>query len=240
MSAQAKQETEKDYSTAYRMRKSAFHTLVKCSHAIFGEGVTHRSSFAKGVHGAVFSVLRAMDSSRRKQAAFEKANPDAPWLVPDAIDRLLEIITPDMRYLEWGTGRSTIWFGKRVSSVVSIEHDDTWKEIVLADIEKNGLSEKVEYHLVPGDAQDPDVVDAPYCSKIQEYPDASFDMILVDGMNRNGCIVNALPKLKPTGYLVVDNAERLDMAEALAAVPAKHWEKYTNGIWETHILHGFE
>ena len=39
-------------------------------------------------------------------------------------------LTRDIRALEAGTGRSTIWFAQRVKSLIAIEHDNSWFEKV--------------------------------------------------------------------------------------------------------------
>ncbi|HLI94422.1 MAG TPA: hypothetical protein VKU83_12450, partial [Puia sp.] len=43
---------------------------------------------------------------------------------------------------------------------------------------------------------------------IDVYPDSHFDVIIVDGRARPSCIKHALPKLKPGGWLLVDNSDR--------------------------------
>ena len=50
---------------------------------------------------------------------------------------------------------------------------------------------------------------------IDRYDDNVFDLVMVDGRARNSCIWHARRKVKPGGYLVLDNAER---------------EKYLSGI----------
>jgi hypothetical protein len=47
-----------------------------------------------------------------------------------------------------------------------------------------------------------------YVKVIDIFPDRLFDIILVDGRARAGCIKHAVTKLKKGGYLIVDNSER--------------------------------
>src|SRR3990167_4328675 len=48
----------------------------------------------------------------------------------------------------------------------------------------------------------------PYYSIANLFPDEYFDLILVDGRNRKGCILHAIRTLKRGGVLMLDNAER--------------------------------
>lgn len=55
---------------------------------------------------------------------------------------------------------------------------------------------------------------------------ASFDLVVVDGRGRPACVARAMRLLKPSGgVLVVDNAERPLVGEALAGVPG-HWLRF--------------
>jgi predicted O-methyltransferase YrrM len=48
-----------------------------------------------------------------------------------------------------------------------------------------------------------------YAAAILGYPDESFDLVFVDGEAscRDWCIANALPKIKPGGYLLLDDSD---------------------------------
>ena len=49
--------------------------------------------------------------------------PDRPWRTFDAVARLDGLIRSDWRMVEFGSGKSTLWFAERVASLHSIEHD---------------------------------------------------------------------------------------------------------------------
>jgi len=40
------------------------------------------------------------------------------------------------------------------------------------------------------------------------YPDAHFDFALVDGTDRAGCVASVLPKLRPGGWIYLDNSDK--------------------------------
>ena len=134
----------------------------------------------------VVDPLRAFGNQRR--------HPEWPWLTADMVRILQTWLRPSDRGLEWGSGRSTIWFAQRVASVFSLEHDDAWGKWVRATLSQHGLH-NVEHHLIVSQEQ---YVTAGH---------GEFDFILVDGMDgtRDLCALRAVSLLRPGGALIVDN-----------------------------------
>src|SRR5678815_5277967 len=64
--------------------------------------------------------------NRTRDWVYRKMNPGLPWLTQDAIKFLGTWLKPDMHGLELGSGRSTLWFAKRVKSLISVESDKGW------------------------------------------------------------------------------------------------------------------
>ncbi|MDN3506134.1 MAG: class I SAM-dependent methyltransferase [Simkaniaceae bacterium] len=120
-----------------------------------------------------------------------------PWLTEKAIDFLDNyfISNPNAVVLEFGSGASTVWLSKRTENLYSIEHSPEYYNEVNELLKGGGL---VDYRLVA----------KPYYNVCDEFDDEFFDLILVDGRNRKGCIYKSLSKLKPGGVLMLDNAER--------------------------------
>jgi hypothetical protein len=158
-------------------------------------------------------LLRPVYLARR--AAYElhvRRHPDEPWLTPSAIAFLDRELPRDGLGLEWGSGRSTAWFGRRLSRLVSIEMDAEWFESVRAkvagipgvDLRHVRLDHPREeptrrcYEQLPR-----------YVSVIDEFPDGSLDFVLVDGHYRQACVLAALSKLRPGGLLAIDNTDWL-------------------------------
>lgn len=52
-----------------------------------------------------------------------------------------------------------------------------------------------------------------YAHHIDGFPDAYFDLILIDGRARNACLRQAWPKLKAGGYLLFDDSHREHYAQ---------------------------
>jgi len=128
--------------------------------------------------------------------AYESLNPDVPWFTQDAIERLEAWLRPTYRGFEWGSGRSSAWLGRRSASLVSVEHHEAWHARVRRSLAEAGLA-NVDYRLVPEDH---------YVSVVEDFPDRHFDYVIVDGLFRDEALLRSLPKVRPGGWVVFDNA----------------------------------
>jgi len=109
--------------------------------------------------------------------------------------------------IEFGSGRSTTWLAKRSGSLISIELDDEWLEIVRGQLEDNGLSHKVDlrYFAAGGENWKLNIESCDYVRSVDDVPDNSVDLVLVDGWARSYCALVGIKKLKPGGILVFDD-----------------------------------
>ena len=154
---------------------------------------------------------------------------DEPWVTFHALEWLERVIRPEMRVAEFGSGASTLYWAKRVSEVVAVEHHPKWHahlsrvleedgvrncEYILAEAKPlNGSAATAKKHGEPGatrslkkgyEEQDFEK----YASALDGHADGSFDVVFVDGRARVACAERAVSKVKRGGYLVLDNAER--------------------------------
>ena len=173
-------------------------------------------------------LLRPIDLARR--AAYElhvRRHPDEPWLTPSAIAFLDRELPRNGVGLEWGSGRSTVWFGRRLSRLISIEMDADWFAAVgakVVDIPSVDLRHVLLDHSRE-EATRPHYEPVPrYVAVIDEFRDESLDFVLVDGHYRQACVLAALSKLRPGGLLAVDNTDWLpdDLWGVPAAWPRVH------------------
>ena len=135
--------------------------------------------------------------NRSLEFLYRRRNPGMPWLTPDA-NRLLEThLSEKHRGLEFGSGRSTVWFAQRVGALTSVEHDAVWHAWVAKELREQKLG-NVEY-LYREDGPG-------YVKVADSIPRESLDFVLVDGVQRDACALAALDKLRPGGVLIVDNA----------------------------------
>lgn len=178
---------------------------------------------------------------------YERAYPDHPWLTKDAISYLDQMIRPTDVGIEFGSGRSTIWLGYRLAGLISVESDAGWYRRVKDLIAEHDLSGKIDYKECLH-AED-------YCAQALGVADESLDFCLIDGIARDVCALNVLPKIKQGGLLVIDNINRhlpslsvspasRGMADGFEtnlweefSVRVKDWRRYwtSNGVTDTCI-----
>jgi len=133
---------------------------------------------------------------------YEKANPDYPWLTRSANEILESYLTKSDIGLEFGSGRSTLWFAKHVEHLTSVEHDPLWSgrvQKMLAGI-KN-----VDYRFRPKDVKDEEGEKAEYVKVIDTFNNNSLDFCLVDGTYREFCVLKVIEKIRPGGIVILDN-----------------------------------
>ena len=72
-----------------------------------------------------------------------------------------------------------------------------------------------------------------YAAQIDGFPDAWFDFILIDGAERNACIRAATRKVRPGGWIVLDNADA-----GWDSSPLCEYRRTvtSNGVWQTDIF----
>jgi predicted O-methyltransferase YrrM len=114
-----------------------------------------------------------------------RTHSDYPWLTPE-VNRFLEgHLNKNSVGLEFGSGRSTIWFARRMGRLISVEHNAGWYEKIQQTLKKRGLN-NVELHHCP-EAEDFVQVGA-------RLPNESLDFVLVDGGPRSWCANIAVAK----------------------------------------------
>jgi len=145
-------------------------------------------------------------------------NPDHPWMTPESIKFCDQNLKPSMVGFEWGSGRSTLWFAKRLGTLFSIEHDQTWHARIQQMIkETEAKNVKCELILLDHDVNEPmakDIVPLPaYVRAIEKFDRDSLDFVVVDGHYRQACLSAALPRIKKGGYLLLDNSNWMPLDE---------------------------
>jgi predicted O-methyltransferase YrrM len=173
---------------------------------------------------------------RVRYFVWQKLNPDNPWLCPGTVRFCEAHLNRSMRVLEYGSGRSTSWFAKRVRHVTSVENRSDWHGVVGQRLRVLNLH-NVDYRLVPLEHTEAEAEHveydpmAAYVRVADELADSSLDLVIVDGHYRIHCIRRAVPKLKAGGYLLVDDVDFWGAVERLP-VPLdwKIVDDSTNGL----------
>lgn len=126
----------------------------------------------------------------------DEAGQPLPWINYTVIDLLSQKLPSDANMIEFGSGSSTLFFMKRLKSVVSIEHDKEWFEVSRSKVDDNVRI----MHISLENPQD-------YYMAASRF-DEKFDFIFVDGRQRVKCVENSLDSLSPSGVLLLDDTER--------------------------------
>jgi hypothetical protein len=134
----------------------------------------------------------------------ERAFPNYPWLTHTTNVILNFYLRGTDVGLEFGSGRSTQWFAKRIGFLTSVEHDPIWAAKVQKILTENSIN-NVEYKLISKDKEENQAYDAAYVKVIETFAPNSLDFCLVDGIYRDFCALRATEKICPGGILVIDN-----------------------------------
>jgi predicted O-methyltransferase YrrM len=153
---------------------------------------------------------------------------DIPWWTYGAIDAVgehLQALGGQARVFEFGSGASTVWLGRRSASVYSVEHDDSFADVMRRVLVEAKVMDTVSLiEAPPKRSRDPEVRSGrPGEDELDfaGYVDAlakvggQFDVICIDGRARVACALASLPHLAPHGILVWDDSQRPRYAEGM-------------------------
>ncbi len=143
--------------------------------------------------------------SNREQKSIDLQGEAVPWYSYPAIAFLAERVPQNARVLEFGCGNSTLWWSERAGYVTSIEHDDAWFRKVSPSLPANANC------LLLADASRGDNTwdhNPTGYSTARGVDEQDFDVIVIDGLERNNCAYHALPRLSDTGVVIWDNSDR--------------------------------
>ena len=123
----------------------------------------------------------------------DNAGNPIPWYVYSFVKFMETRLRKDMNIFEFGSGHSTLWYGKRVKTVVAVEEKGAWFD----RIEHKATGNVTLLHRKGDD----------YSKAIKECTGLMmFDAICIDGEERDKCAVNCLPFLKEDGVIIWDNS----------------------------------
>jgi predicted O-methyltransferase YrrM len=128
---------------------------------------------------------------------------DVPWINSKAREALDSLLRQTDMMVECGSGRSTLWFSRRVRNLISIEFSEQWYETVRRSL-KQAKAGNVDLRLV-NYSLDCDQDDNEYVAAIKALPRESIDVCVIDGGPRSFCAMAIIPQLKPGGLLVIDD-----------------------------------
>jgi SAM-dependent methyltransferase len=141
--------------------------------------------------------------------ARREITPERPWIVPAAIGWLGRRMRSDWSVLEFGAGRSTPWLARRAGRVVSFEDNEFWAEHTRGRLRELGL-DNVELRQLPVEE---------FVAELDALPAEQFDLVVVDfleapAVTRVDAVAPAMKRLRPGGYLLLDDSDRPGYAPA--------------------------
>jgi len=150
-----------------------------------------------------------------------------PWWDLEAIKYLEPLLTRDMKVFEWGSGRSTQWFADRVNSIVSVEYQQKWFDVVTEYLKGRSNAKLLLLDRYQDD----------YVKAISSFKDETFDLVAIDGRRRVECCREAISKIKVGGYLLFDDIQRGRYKASWALFrswPNREfgWKKKMTGIYQ--------
>ena len=175
---------------------------------------------------------------RLKLMHYQRRNLESPWLTQAMISILESWVRPEDVGLEWGSGRSTVWFAKRVAEITSVEHDPKWASIVRKRLYVANLETRVSYRFCPDGANEQPTSE--YVMVVEQFEDRSLDFCLVDGVARDHCALFCIPRIRPGGILIIDNANWYIPRDPKSRAPnsrvvhdgfaSQHWADFANRV----------
>jgi len=145
-----------------------------------------------------------------------------PWLTYPFIDFISQRLKDDFSLFEFGCGFSTIWFCNRVKKVISIENDPKWSTKISKNLPKNGKIVTYENQV-------------DYINSIDNFD--KFDIIVIDGIEREQCYLKALNHLHKNGVIIGDNTDRDDFKKSRFMLEAKGFKEIAfSGLTPSHFV----
>jgi hypothetical protein len=121
-----------------------------------------------------------------------------PWYTYSFIKFIEPRLKKNFDAFEFGCGNSTLWYAQRVRSVKSVEHNLDWFNRMKERLPANAI---LVYKAL--------FENGDYSREVQ-VESKSYHLIIIDGEDRNNCLIHSLSKLSDDGVIVYDNTDRSD------------------------------
>lgn len=136
-----------------------------------------------------------------------------PWFTYPMIQFLEPRLNRSMIVFEYGCGNSTRWFSKYVKEVSSVDHDELWVKKIAPVLPANAA---VQYEQLS--------VDGAYAKAITTTG-REFDVVVIDGRDRNNCARYAIQHLTSEGIIIFDNSHLIEYHEAVEYLHANGFKQ---------------
>lgn len=145
------------------------------------------------------------------------------WMSREETDVILRYMRKGVqKYLEWGSGGSTLNFAPLAhGKAYSIEHDKTWCNDMQKELLNKTLTDKIEYHCVsvekghrgwglasPFEEGTYAQFDL-YIDEIDKLGEPIFDVVLIDGRARVSAAIKVLAYISKSSHVIVHDGKRI-------------------------------
>lgn len=104
------------------------------------------------------------------------------------------------------------WYSEHAGEVVTVEDNAAWLDQVRKMV---GANVTLMHRKITGDDAT-SVGESEYCTAIEAYPAKTFDIVLIDGKERNRCAETAPARLRDDGILIFDNSDKKKFRPGIA------------------------
>jgi hypothetical protein len=151
-------------------------------------------------------------SFQRKEAIDNSGKPIA-WCTYSFMHFIHPRLQNEFNVFEYGCGNSTIWYAKKVNSIKSVEHDKSWLNKIQSTMPAN--STIVYKELIYGGDYSKEVGNS----------NQKYQIVIVDGRDRNNCLLNSISQLTDDGVVVFDNSNLRQYQTSISEVMQKGFKK---------------
>lgn len=152
-------------------------------------------------------------NSFKSKSPVDKNNNPIPWVTYPFIDFITPRLNKNMVIFEFGSGNSTLFYSERVKKVIAVEHNIEWYEKL-----KSSLHSNVEMIHKELDSHNN------YSNSILGVNE-KFDIVFIDGEERNECMKISVEAVKENGVIVLDDSEREEYTEGIEYLLSKSFKR---------------
>ncbi len=165
--------------------------------------------------------------NRSREIIYRYFNSNLPWLTPQSIVFLDNHLKKNHKGLEFGSGKSTIWFSNKTEHITSIESSKLWFKKIKNIYTKENIT---NINLIYIDSEDEKVFEK-YNKVLNSFNNYELDYVIIDGRHRDYAAYNSLNKIKKNGIIVIDNINRYFPSSSFSPYSVPLTSKPINNTW---------